>query len=630
MGSGGRVKEGDRPQDRDRRLALRLVDRNLTGNLLLAAVAWFLALWLQDDLHLNGLTWQQTAALLLLLPLQGGTLLGFGVRSAKSLLTVSDLVPLFKATTSVALVMAVLAPHLAIPPVAPILYGLLAPILLLAPSLFHPAGMLASRPVRALVVGAGRAGRALVAQLLSSPNPPYLPVVLVDDDPEKWGRKVEGVPIAGSADQIPRLVHAYRVDAILIAIPSATAHQMRRLVALCEESGLPFLTLPPRCHEVQGPRGVASLRRVTIEDLLDRSQPRLDWSLISKRLAGKRVLVTGGGGSIGSELCRQLADLPIARLIVLDHSEFNLYRLERRLREATPHLEAVLKLGSCADEATVHHLLEQYRPEVVFHAAAYKQLPLLESQVREAVVNNLLGTYRLAKASVRHGVSRFVLISTDKAVNPTCVMGATKRAAEIVCQGFDRLGKTRFITVRFGNVLGSAGSVVPLFREQIERGGPVTVTHPEVSRYFMTKEEACQLILEATAVGRGGEIFVLDMGEPIKIRELAEQMIRLSGKVPYRDIEIRYIGLRPGEKLHEELFHPQEPLLSTPYEKLLLARSRPCDPQFIERLIEKLTVACRHYNEIEILKLLRCLVPEFTVSEGDHGDHRAPRLHRSE
>jgi FlaA1/EpsC-like NDP-sugar epimerase len=330
---------------------------------------------------------------------------------------------------------------------------------------------------------------------------------------------------------------------------------------------------------------------------------------IRRELAGQTVLISGGGGSIGSELCRQVAGFAPASLIILEHSEFNLYQIDRELRERFPGLVLHAHLGDVCDEAAVNRLLAMHRPGVVLHAAAYKHVPLLEYQAREAIRNNVFGTITLAEAADRHGCQVFVLISTDKAVNPSNIMGASKRLAELYCQNFQRRSAARFVTVRFGNVLGSAGSVVPLFRQQIEAGGPVTVTHPKVSRYFMTIPEASQLILQAGAVGEGSEIYVLDMGTPINIRYLAEQMILLSGKTPGKDIAIAFTGLRPGEKLSEELFYDVESLLPTPYPKLFLAQHGEVDwPRFASSL-DALRRSCDEYDEQHIKTLIAELVP---------------------
>jgi FlaA1/EpsC-like NDP-sugar epimerase len=350
----------------------------------------------------------------------------------------------------------------------------------------------------------------------------------------------------------------------------------------------------------------------------------LDWTAIREELTGKRVLVTGGGGSIGSELCRQVARLGAATLTILDVSEFNLYEVERELRAAYPDLVLTPLLGDCGDAAAVEHAFDEARPEVVFHAAAYKHVPLLERQAREAFRNNVLATRTVAAAADRHGTGCMVLISTDKAVNPSSVMGACKRIAELWCQNLAARSKTRFITVRFGNVLDSAGSVVPLFREQIERGGPVTVTHPEIARYFMTIPEACQLILQAATLGTGGEIFALDMGEPVNIRYLAEQMIRLAGKRPGIDVPIVYTGLRPGEKLFEELFHPLEAYRQTAHRKIFLAQSRSIGWDLLAAQVERGAQGAESFDDEAVQRCIATLVPEFSRYPATAGDNVVP------
>ncbi len=469
---------------------------------------------------------------------------------------------------------------------------------------------------KALIVGAGRAGEMLVRDLLRDRQAQYQPVGFVDDDARQRGREIHGVRVMGSVERIPSLVQKLGVDAILIAVPSATSRQMRRIVDICEPCSVPFRTLPRMDDLVSGQVSLKEVRDVRIEDLLGREAVQLDWQAIKQGLGGKTALVTGGGGSIGSELCRQIAGLEPARLIVFERSEFNLYTIDLELGRAFPRLERVMLLGDVCDVATVQGTLERYRPDVLFHAAAYKHVPLLENQVRAAVRNNVLGTWIMAEAASRLGCATFVLISSDKAVNPANVMGASKRAAEICCQYFHGRSQTRFMVVRFGNVLGSTGSVIPLFQEQIARGGPVTVTHPEISRYFMTSEEAAQLILQASVIGAGGEIFVLDMGDPIKISYLARQLILLSGKKQKEEIEIVYTGLRPGEKLHEELFHREESLMDTRHPKIMLARSRGIDRAAVEKAVTSLERLHAGSDEESVKRILLSLVPE-------HDDARA-------
>ncbi len=473
--------------------------------------------------------------------------------------------------------------------------------------------------LRVLVLGAGRAGETLLRDLKRGRT--YRAVGFLDDNRALRGAKVHGVPVLGTLEDLPRVAREVAAESLLIAMPSATNQQMQRVVELCERTALPFRTVPRLQDVIEGRSGFNELKEVAIEDLLGREPVSLDWTAIRTGLAGHRVLVTGGGGSIGSELCRQVARLGIESLTVLEQSEFNLYRIEQELRREFPDLLMQPLLGDCGDSATAERVMALARPQVIFHAAAYKHVPLLEGQVREAMRNNVLTTQTLALAADRHRVETFVLISSDKAVNPANVMGASKRAAEIFCQNFGQQhSATRFLTVRFGNVLDSAGSVVPLFREQIRAGGPVTVTHPEISRYFMTIPEACQLILQAAVLGRGGEIYALDMGEPVRIRYLAEQMILLAGKVPDRDIAIVYTGLRPGEKLFEELFHEQESYESTVHRKIFLATSREFGWSELNAVLRRIAQAVTQYDDDELLRCLRQLVPEYSADATDRGD----------
>ena len=464
---------------------------------------------------------------------------------------------------------------------------------------------------RVLIVGVGLAGESLARDLKR--NNLYYPVGFVDDNLNKKGLEVHGVRVLGDVSQIVGLVNEYAVDLIFIAIPSARSADMRRIVTFCEQTGLPFSTLPGLSAFAAGRVEVSALRPVSIEDLLGREQVNLQWDKIIEGIAGKRVLVTGGGGSIGSELCRQLASLNPSLLAVVDSSEFNLYQIEQEFKEHFPTIKIELGLINVTDKIAINHFFQAFRPQIVFHAAAYKHVPMLQDQIRVAVFNNVIGTEIVAKASVAVDVEKFVLISTDKAINPTNIMGTTKRVAEIFCQNLNSRVDTQFITVRFGNVLGSAGSVIPLFQKQLKAGGPLTVTHPDMQRYFMTIPEASQLILQATVNGDGGEIFVLDMGAPIKISYLAEQMIRLAGKEPGKDICIQYTGVRPGEKLYEELFHKSEQLVSTGHEKLFKAKFSEVDWTELNKTFRLLNIACVEYQEDELLILLKSLVPELTL-----------------
>ena len=464
---------------------------------------------------------------------------------------------------------------------------------------------------KVLILGAGTSGDMLVRDMVRTPSYGYVPVGFLDDQARLWGGKLHGVPVLGSMTDLQDIVSDMDIDVVIIAMPSATDEQMQRVVELCEQTQVAFRILPKLDNMMQGqPVNLTDLRDVSIDDLLGREKVELDWQEIQTNLQQKVVMVTGGGGSIGSELCRQVAKLEPAQLIIFERSEFNLYQIELQLRQQFPDLILHACLGDITDKVTLSHILQRYQPQIIFHAAAYKHVPMLQAQVRQAAYNNVLGTQRLAELASQYGCETFVMVSTDKAVNPTNVMGTTKRIAEIYCQGLNERTNTRFITVRFGNVLGSAGSVVPLFQEQIQRGGPVTVTHPDISRYFMTIPEACQLILQSAAMGQGGEIFVLDMGKPIKIRYLAEQMIRLSGKIPDKDINIRYTGLRAGEKLHEELFHHEEEFAQTRHQKILLALHRTNHWEQTQSLLQQMEQACTVYDEDTILEILQTLVPE--------------------
>lgn len=463
---------------------------------------------------------------------------------------------------------------------------------------------------RSLIVGAGAAGEMLARDLLSNHHSGYIPIAFVDDAKNKRRREIRGISVFGSIEQIPELIEQLNIEILLIAIPSATDTEMRRIVEICETCHVPFQTLPSVKELLSNQISQGFLRDVSISDILGREPVKLDWQAIRKHMHNQVVLVTGGGGSIGSELCKQLAAINPSKLIIFDQSEFNLYKVHSDLIKLFPQRNIETVLGDVADALSVNNTIQKYAPDVIFHAASYKHVPLLEQQLRVAVHNNVIGTKIIADAAIAANVGRFVLISTDKAVNPTNVMGATKRAAEILCQNLNQEKGTQFITVRFGNVLDSAGSVVPLFREQIKAGGPVTVTHPEIKRFFMTIPEACQLIMQAETVGKGGEVFVLDMGAPIKIAYLAEQMIRLSGKLS-TDIKIEYIGLRAGEKLYEELFHAQEKLIETDFEKLFLAQARSYDKSFWLSQVEALEDACKNNDSVSVLRILKAIVPEY-------------------
>ncbi len=462
---------------------------------------------------------------------------------------------------------------------------------------------------RVIIVGAGQAGELLVRDLLRQKD--IQPVAFIDDDEKMQGREVHGIRVLGTVENLVDIVSEFSVQEILIAIPSADRGAMQRIIVQCELSDVPFRVLPALRDITDEQIGYGQLRPVTLEDLLGRDPIQLDTQAISSYLNKKTVLVTGGGGSIGSELCRQIAGVEPKCLVIFDHGEYNLYAIDFELRESFPDLQLITVLGDVKDFERVDWVFRKFEPDVVFHAAAYKHVPMVEINPAEGVRNNVEGSRRIADASVQYGADRFVLVSTDKAVNPANVMGTTKRIAELYCQNLDKKSETKFITTRFGNVLGSAGSVVPLFQRQIEEGGPLTVTHPEITRYFMTIPESVSLILQAGSMGRGSEIFVLDMGEPVLIQDLAKQMIRLSGLEPDKDIEIVFTGLRPGEKLYEEILHKSEGLKPTTHPKLLLARSRDVDWKWLTKSLDSLRKAALN-RDVEVLKEhLHTIVPEY-------------------
>jgi len=464
---------------------------------------------------------------------------------------------------------------------------------------------------RVLIVGAGAAGDMLLKDLGRNHEIHYDIVGFIDDDQAKKGREIQGVRVLDRCSALPQLARLLRIELILIAVPSANAEEMRAIVDYCERAQTPFRTLPKVQDILDGSASSADLRSVELDDLLGRDPVSLDWQSMGQMIKNRRVLITGGAGSIGSELCRQVGRLEPEEVTLFEQNEFSLYSLAMELEEQFPNVRFRRLLGDVCDPEAVRFVFSQYRPQVVFHAAAYKHVPMLQAQVRETIRNNTVGTMVTARAAVESGVQKFILISTDKAVNPTSMMGVSKRMAEMVAQLNNARSATAFITVRFGNVLGSAGSVVPLFERQIRGGGPVTVTDPMMTRYFMTISEACQLILQACAIGQGGEIFVLNMGEPVKIDYLARQMIRLSGKVPDEEIKIRYTGLRPGEKLTEELFHPDEDLAPTLYEKILLAQSRSLDETHFEDELETLRESVELYDHDRARQIAIGLVPEY-------------------
>ena len=477
--------------------------------------------------------------------------------------------------------------------------------------------------VRVLILGAGQAGEALVRDLRRTGA--YQPVGFLDDASKLRGSHLHGVPVLGRIDDVIHIAPETAAKLLVIAMPSVDAERMRRVIEACERTGLPFRMVPRLNDILEGRSLPGELKEVAIEDLLGRDPVVPDWKAMRDWLGGRSVLVTGAGGSIGSELCRQCARHGASKIALVEIDELALTTTQMRLRRDFPGIELAQVLGDCGDPAVMRHALDLVKPDAVFHAAAYKQVPLLEAQLREAVRNNVLATETVARESAAAGVGTFVLISTDKAVDPVNVLGATKRLAEMLCQSLADPRSTRFVTVRFGNVLDSAGSVVPLFREQIRSGGPVTVTDAAVTRFFMTIPEACQLILQASAIGSQQAIYTLDMGEPVSIRLLAEQMIRLAGKQPGRDIAIVYTGLRPGEKLHETLFHADERYRPTSHPKILQAAPRQVPVDVIAGSLVRMREASIRYDLDALAAMLREAVPEFVpaATNGDSHAHAA-------
>ncbi len=468
------------------------------------------------------------------------------------------------------------------------------------------------RQVRLLIIGAGDAAATIIREIQGNPRSPYDVVACVDDDERKHGQTLLEVPVRGPVGRLLFFVNRFQADEILIAMPSVVGNDMRQVVGACKASGLPFKTLPSIGSLVDGKVTVNDVREVKYEDILGRPPVQLDWAGIGRCLTGKTVLVTGAGGSIGSELCRQILRFKPGALVLVEANEFNLYQIEKELR-GEGRFEALHPvMGRVQDRALMANLFDRHRPHVVFHAAACKHVPMVELNPWEAVVNNVVGSQVMMDVAEEFGVERYVQVSTDKAVRPVNVMGASKRVAEVLLQSRAPDG-TRFMAVRFGNVLGSSGSVIPLFRQQIQNGGPVTVTHPEMTRYFMMIPEACQLILQACAMGEGGEIFILEMGTPVKIADMARDMIRLSGKVPDQDIQIAYTGLRPGEKLYEELITQGEGIVSTSHEKIMVLRrdGQGADAGAVRGQVERLVAAAGTFDGERIKSALREIVPEY-------------------
>ncbi len=472
-----------------------------------------------------------------------------------------------------------------------------------------------SKSKQVLIVGAGHAGEMLVRDMLRAKE--YLPIGFLDDDQKKLNRDIHGVTVLGRLDDIQNVLEKSYVDLVVICIRDIPPKLMRNILRTCSDNDVECQIIPAMMEMNDENIDISLLRKISIEDLLGRETVSLDDKSIRNFISDSCVLVTGAGGSIGSELCRQVLKYQPSVLVLVEQNEFNLYNIVNDLlsQHTNEKAEVISLLCDVRDRSDLDEVFKEYKPKVVLHAAAYKHVPIVENNIIEGVKTNLFGTVNLAEASSKHKVEKFVMVSTDKAVNPSSLMGVTKRAAEIYCQSLNDYSNTKFITTRFGNVLDSTGSVVPLFRDQIKSGGPITITHKDITRYFMSIPEAASLILQAASMGTGGEIYVLDMGEPIKIYDLARQMIRLAGLDPDNDIKIEVIGLRPGEKLYEELFHESEEYSGTKHPKILLAVSRKADWPMLEAQIEQIGESCKNRNVDELIGSLKVIIPEYSNTE---------------
>jgi FlaA1/EpsC-like NDP-sugar epimerase len=461
-----------------------------------------------------------------------------------------------------------------------------------------------------LLIGAGRAGILLADQILSRGDLDFVVKGFVDDDVNKQRAVIHGVKVLGTTHDLPRLVRELRIDHVIISIAHASRHNFRRILDICEEIPVKVRIVPGLSAILQGKVRISRIRDVEIADLLGRETVHLDEQHLLSFLSGKKIMVTGAGGSIGSELARQVTRFRPGSLLLVERAEFALFNVENELRESSPDVSIVPLIGDVCDEGRMRAILGTYRPEVILHAAAHKHVPMMESNPTEAVKNNVLGTHLVGRLAGEYGAEVFVLISSDKAVRPKSIMGATKRIAELVVQDLDQRFSTKYVAVRFGNVIGSAGSVIPIFQQQIQKGGPVTVTHKEMKRYFMTIQESAQLVLQAGAMGNGGEIFILDMGEPVGILELAKETIMLSGLRPFEDIDIVFTGLRAGEKLFEELDWANEPVAKTHHPKIFIGQIAPYPREHVEVALARLAVLARGNLEFDVCKYLGDLLPE--------------------
>ena len=468
---------------------------------------------------------------------------------------------------------------------------------------------------RVMIIGAGDAGNTVIKEITNSSYSTMVIKRIIDDDEGKWGRFIQGIKIVGGRDKIVEYAALYGIDEIFIAIPSANRATMKALVEICKETSCKLRTLPGIYQLVNGEVNVSKLRDVDVEDLLGRDPIKVDMESILNYVKGKVIMVTGGGGSIGSELCRQIAGHQPKRIVIVDIYENNAYDIQQELKQKYPQLDLVVLIASVRNTNRINSIMKEYHPDIIYHAAAHKHVPLMEVSPNEAIKNNVFGTWKTAQAAVQNGVKKFVLISTDKAVNPTNIMGASKRICEMIIQTYNRHYDTEFVAVRFGNVLGSNGSVIPLFKNQIAAGGPVTVTHPDIIRYFMTIPEAVSLVLQAGVYARGGEIFVLDMGEPVKILDLAKNLIKLSGYKVDEDIRIEFTGLRPGEKLYEELLMSEEGLIDT--ENKLIHIGRPIEFDEMQFYVQLNNLKHAVENECEDVRpLIQEIVPTYVPRTG--------------
>ena len=477
-----------------------------------------------------------------------------------------------------------------------------------------PLQAIGKQAIPVMLIGAGEAGSIILQEFKNSKFVEKEIVCVIDDDPKKWGTFIHGVPVVGGRRKITQSVVRFGIQEIVLAIPTLKPHERKNIINICQQTGCKMSTLPGIYQLINCDVKVSMLRDVQIEDLLGREAVRTDLESIMSYVKDQKVMVTGGGGSIGSELCRQIADDQPKQLIIIDNYENAAYELQMELGRKHPELDVIVLIVSVQNRRKIREIFEQYKPDLVFHAAAHKHVPLMEYSPCEAIKNNVFGTMNVASEANRSGVKRMVLISTDKAVRPTNIMGASKRICEMVIQSYNQRSKTEYVAVRFGNVLGSNGSVVPLFKQQIREGGPVTVTHPDIIRYFMTIPEAVSLVLQAGAYAQGGEIFILDMGEPVKILDLAENMIRLSGLVPGEDIEIKFTGLRPGEKLYEELLIDDDNKKETANKRIFIGQPIKIDEAEFDEKMKELEKATFSEDE-NIRQVVKKLVPEYTIQQ---------------